>query len=111
MLDNLGQDYVRTARAKGLRENVVVVQHVLRNALFPVVTLIALQLPNVFTGAVVTEQIFRVPGMGALLIKSIQDNDTPVIMGIVLLFSILVVVMTLVADLLYGLLDPRVKYS
>jgi peptide/nickel transport system permease protein len=111
MLDNLGQDYVRTARAKGLRENVVIVQHVLRNALFPVVTLIALQLPAVFTGAVVTEQIFRVPGMGALLIKSIQDNDTPVIMGIVLLFSILVVVMTLVADLLYGLLDPRVKYS
>jgi peptide/nickel transport system permease protein len=111
MLDNLGQDYVRTARAKGLRENAVVVRHVLRNALFPVVTLIALQLPNVFTGAVVTEQIFRVPGMGALLIKSIQDNDTPVIMGIVLLFSILVVVMTLVADMLYGLLDPRVKYS
>jgi peptide/nickel transport system permease protein len=111
MLDNLGQDYVRTARAKGLGENVVIVRHVLRNALFPVVTLIALQLPGVFTGAVVTEQIFRVPGMGALLIKSIQDNDTPVIMGIVLLFSILVVVMTLVADLLYGLLDPRVKYS
>src|SRR5687768_6727155 len=105
MLDNLGQDYVRTARAKGIKESAVVVRHVLRNALFPVVTLIALQLPNVFTGAVVTEQIFRVPGMGALLIKSIQDNDTPVIMGIVLLFSILVVVMTLVADMLYGVLD------
>src|SRR5919197_3316457 len=111
MLDNLTQDYARTARAKGLREPNVVLRHVLRNALFPVVTLIALQLPQVFTGAVVTEQIFRVPGMGALLIKSIQDNDTPVVMGIVLLFSILVVVMTLVADLLYGLLDPRVKYS
>jgi peptide/nickel transport system permease protein len=65
----------------------------------------------VFTGAVVTEQIFRVPGMGALLIRSIQSSDTPVVMGIVLLFSILVVVMTLVADMLYGLLDPRVKYS
>jgi peptide/nickel transport system permease protein len=75
------------------------------------VTLIALQLPQVFTGAVVTEQIFRVPGMGALLIKSIQDNDTPVVMGIVLLFSILVVLSTLVADALYGLLDPRVRYS
>jgi peptide/nickel transport system permease protein len=111
MLDNLGQDYVRTARAKGIKESAVVVRHVLRNALFPVVTLIALQLPNVFTGAVVTEQIFRVPGMGALLIKSIQDGDTPVVMGIVLLFSILVVIMTLVADILYGLLDPRVKYS
>ena len=111
MLDNLGQDYVRTARAKGIRESAVVVRHVLRNALFPVVTLIALQLPAVFTGAVVTEQIFRVPGMGALLIRSIQSSDTPVVMGIVLLFSVLVVVMTLVADALYGLLDPRVKYS
>jgi peptide/nickel transport system permease protein len=111
MLDNLQQDYARTARAKGLRERVVVTRHVLRNALFPVVTLIALQLPNVFTGAVVTEQIFRVPGMGALLIKAIQDSDTPVIMGIVLLFSILVVLSTLVADVLYGLLDPRVRYS
>jgi peptide/nickel transport system permease protein len=111
MLDNLGQDYVRTARAKGIRDNLVVTRHVLRNALFPVVTLIALQLPAVFTGAVVTEQIFRVPGMGALLIRSIQSSDTPVVMGIVLLFSILVVVMTLVADALYGLLDPRVKYG
>ncbi|TAK24588.1 MAG: ABC transporter permease [Chloroflexota bacterium] len=111
MLDNLGQDYARTARAKGLAERIVVTRHVLRNALFPVVTLIALQLPNVFTGAVVTEQIFRVPGMGALLIKSIQDGDTPVVMGIVILFSVLVVAMTLVADVLYGWLDPRVKYS
>lgn len=111
MLDNLGQDYVRTARAKGIPERVVVVRHVLRNALFPVVTLIALQLPNVFTGAVVTEQIFRVPGIGALLIKSIQDNDTPVVMGIVLIFSVLVVACTLLSDLLYGLLDPRVAFS
>jgi peptide/nickel transport system permease protein len=111
MLDNLTQDYARTARAKGLREGTVVLRHVLRNALFPVVTLIALQLPQVFTGAVVTEQIFRVPGMGALLIKAIQDSDTPVVMGIVLLFSILVVFSTLIADALYGLLDPRVRYS
>ncbi|HEV8636086.1 MAG TPA: ABC transporter permease [Chloroflexota bacterium] len=111
MLDNLTQDYARTARAKGLPEGIVVLRHVLRNALFPVVTLIALQLPQVFTGAVVTEQIFRVPGMGALLIKAIQDNDTPVVMGIVLLFAILVVVSTLVADAVYGLLDPRVRYS
>lgn len=111
VLDNLGQDYVRTARAKGIRENIVVIRHVLRNALFPVVTLIALQLPAVFTGAVVTEQIFRVPGMGALLIKSIQDGDTPVVMGIVLMFSVLTVGATLVADMLYGFLDPRVKYS
>lgn len=111
MLDNLGQDYVRTARAKGLDENRVVMRHVLRNALFPVVTLVALQLPTVFTGAVVTEQIFRVPGIGALLITSIQSNDTPVVLGIVLIFSVLVVVCTLLSDILYGVLDPRVKYS
>jgi peptide/nickel transport system permease protein len=110
MLDNLNQDYARTARAKGLAEHVVVTRHVLRNALVPVVTLIALQLPTVFTGAVVTEQIFRVPGIGSLLISSIQNNDTPVIMAIIMVFAVLVVVFTLIADLLYGILDPRVRY-
>jgi peptide/nickel transport system permease protein len=110
MLDNLNQDYARTARAKGLAERVVVTRHVLRNALVPVVTLIALQLPTVFTGALVTEQIFRVPGIGSLLISSIQNNDTPVIMAIVMVFATLVVVFTLLADLLYGVLDPRVRY-
>jgi peptide/nickel transport system permease protein len=110
MLDNLNQDYARTARAKGLAEHVVVTRHVLRNALVPVVTLIALQLPTVFTGAVVTEQIFRVPGIGSLLISSIQNNDTPVIMAIIMVFAVLVVVFTLIADLLYGVLDPRVRY-
>jgi peptide/nickel transport system permease protein len=110
MLDNLNQDYVRTARAKGLAERVVVTRHVLRNALVPVVTLIALQLPTVFTGALVTEQIFRVPGIGSLLISSIQNNDTPVIMAIIMVFAALVVFFTLIADLLYGVLDPRVRY-
>ena len=111
MLDNLNQDYTRTARAKGLAERSLIVRHVLRNALVPVVTLIALQLPTVFTGAVVTEQIFRVPGIGSLLISSIQNNDTPVIMSIVMVFSVLVVFFTLIADLLYGVLDPRVRYG
>ena len=111
MLDNLNQDYTRTARAKGLAERLVVGRHVLRNALVPVVTLIAIQLPTVFTGAVVTEQIFRVPGIGSLLIASIQSNDTPVIMAIVLVFSVLVVLATLIADVLYGVLDPRVRYG
>ena len=111
MLDNLNQDYTRTARAKGLAEPGVIIRHVLRNALVPVVTLIALQLPVVFTGAVVTEQIFRVPGIGSLLISSIQSNDTPVIMAIISVFSVLVVALTLVADLLYGVLDPRVRYT
>lgn len=110
MLDNLNQDYARTARAKGLAEGVVVTRHVLRNALVPVVTLIALQLPTVFTGAVVTEQIFRVPGIGQLLILSIQNSDTPVIMAIIMVFATLVVFLTLLADLLYGVLDPRVRY-
>lgn len=110
MLDNLNQDYARTARAKGLAEPLVVTRHVLRNALVPVVTLIALQLPTVFTGAVVTEQIFRVPGIGALLISSIQNNDSPVVMAIIMVFAFLVVVFTLLADLLYGILDPRVRY-
>ncbi len=111
MLDNLNQDYARTARAKGLAEHSLVIRHVLRNALVPVVTLIALQLPTVFTGAVVTEQIFRVPGIGSLLISSIQSNDTPVIMSIIMVFSLLVVFFTLVADLFYGVLDPRVRYG
>ncbi len=111
MLDNLNQDYARTARAKGLSDRTVVVRHVLRNALVPVVTLIALQLPTVFTGAVVTEQIFRVPGIGSLLIASIGASDYPVIMAIVMVFSIMVVLFTLIADLLYGVLDPRVRYG
>ena len=111
MLENLPLDYVRTARAKGLSEAVVVVRHVLRNSLIPVVTLIALGIPTVFAGAVITEQIFRIPGIGALLIRAIQDSDTPVVMAITFIFSVLVVVFNLVADVLYGLLDPRIRYD
>jgi peptide/nickel transport system permease protein len=111
MLDNVSQDYVRTARAKGVQEGLVVVRHVLRNSLIPVVTLLALGLPAVFQGAVVTEQIFRVPGIGSLLIASIQNSDTPVVMAIVFLYAILVVFFNLVADVIYGLLDPRIKYG
>lgn len=111
MLENIHQDYVRTARSKGLSERSVIGRHALRNALIPVVTIVALALPGVITGAVVTEQIFRVPGMGALLISSIQNNDTPVVMAITFLFSILVVVFNLVADVIYGILDPRIKYA
>ncbi|MCO5177311.1 MAG: ABC transporter permease, partial [Thermomicrobiales bacterium] len=103
--------YVRTARAKGLNERSVIGKHALRNALIPVITIIALSLPGVITGAVVTEQIFKVPGMGALLITAIQNNDTPVVMAITFMFSILVVFFNLVADVIYGVLDPRIKYS
>ncbi|NJM74351.1 MAG: ABC transporter permease [Scytonema sp. RU_4_4] len=111
VLEKLHQDYVRTAYAKGLPTFVVINRHVLRNALIPVVTLVALDIPNIFTGALVTEQVFRVPGIGALLIESIYRNDTPVVMSITFIYAILIVIFNLVADILYALLDPRVKYT
>jgi peptide/nickel transport system permease protein len=111
MLENIPQDYVRTARAKGLAENSVINRHVLRNSLIPVVTLIALTAPTIFSGALITEQIFRVPGIGSLLIASIQNNDIPVIMAITFTFSVLVVVFNLLADVTYGFLDPRIRYD
>jgi peptide/nickel transport system permease protein len=111
MLENIYQDYVRTAKSKGLKNFVVVNRHVLRNALIPVVTLVAIGIPTVFAGALVTENIFRVPGIGSLLITSIQSNDTPVVMGITFIFAILVVVFNLIADILYVVLDPRVTYE
>jgi peptide/nickel transport system permease protein len=111
MLENLPQDYVRTARAKGLAEPAVIGRHVVRNSLIPVVTLIALTAPTVFSGALVTEQIFRVPGIGSLLIRSIQSSDTPVVMAITFTFSVLVVIFNLVADVIYGVLDPRIRYD
>ena len=110
VLDVVRLDFVTTARAKGLQERVVVVKHVVRNAMIPVVTLLALQMPAVFGGAVVTEQIFRVPGIGSLLIASILANDTPVIMAVTFVFSILVIAFNLIADVLYGWLDPRISY-
>jgi peptide/nickel transport system permease protein len=110
VLDVIRLDYVTTARAKGLRERVVVMKHVVRNALIPVVTLVALQMPIVFGGAIVTEQIFRIPGIGSLLIDAILRNDTPVIMAVTFVFSCLVILFNLVADLLYGWLDPRISY-
>ncbi len=110
VLDVVRLDYINTARAKGLSEKKTLLKHVVRNALIPVITLIALQIPQIFTGAVVTEQIFRVPGIGSLLIASILSNDTPVIMAITFVFAALVIVFNLVADVLYGWLDPRISY-
>jgi peptide/nickel transport system permease protein len=110
VLEVIRLDYINTARAKGLSERITIAKHVVRNALIPVVTLLALQVPLVFTGAVVTEQIFRVPGIGSLLIASILSNDTPVIMAITFVFSALVVIFNLLADLVYGWLDPRISY-
>ncbi|HEX5325379.1 MAG TPA: ABC transporter permease, partial [Acetobacteraceae bacterium] len=103
-------EYVTTARSKGLAERVVVTKHIVRNGLIPVVTLVALQMPIVFGGAIVTEQIFRVPGIGSLLISSILANDTPVIMAVTFVFACLVLLFNLLADILYGWLDPRISY-
>jgi peptide/nickel transport system permease protein len=111
VLDVIRLDYVTTARAKGLGERLVIVKHVVRNALIPVVTLVALQMPAIFGGAIVTEQIFRIPGIGSLLISSILANDTPVVMAVTFVFACLVVVFNLIADILYGWLDPRITYS
>lgn len=111
MLDNLGQDYVRTARAKGLSEAVVVMVHVLRNSMIPVVTVIALGLPQVFGGAIITEQIFKVNGLGQLLITAIQANDVPMVQTVTFMLAVLIVLFNIVADLLYGLLDPRIRYD
>ena len=110
VLDVIRLDYVTTARAKGLSERVITIKHVVRNALIPVVTLVALSMPAVFGGAIVTEQIFRVPGIGSLLISAILANDTPVIMAVTFVFAILVIFFNLVADVLYGWLDPRISY-
>ncbi len=111
VLDNLTQDYVRTARAKGLRERVVLFIHVLRNSLIPVVTLIALGIPTVFGGAIITEKIFRVNGIGELLITAIQGADIPLVQTLSFLFAVLIVLFNLVADVLYGILDPRIRYG
>jgi peptide/nickel transport system permease protein len=110
VLDVIKLDYVTTARSKGVGERRVLIRHVVRNALIPVVTLVALQLPVVFGGAIITEQIFRIPGIGSLLISSILSNDTPVVMGVTFVFSALVIVCNLIADILYGWLDPRIAY-
>jgi peptide/nickel transport system permease protein len=110
VLDMIRLDHVTTARAKGLKEPIVITKHVVRNALIPVVTLVALQIPAIFGGAIVTEQIFRVPGIGSLLIGSILANDTPVIMAVTFVFACLVVLFNLIADILYGWLDPRISY-
>ena len=111
MLDALNQDYVKTARAKGVPERRVILRHALRNALLPVVTNIGLELPILFAGAIVTEEIFAWPGMGRQLIESLGHSDYPVLMGILLITAVFVVVANLLADIMYAVVDPRVKYD
>ena len=111
MLDNLNQDYVRTARAKGLGERTVVMLHILRNSMIPVITVIALGVPSIFGGAIITEQVFKVNGIGQLLIGAIQANDLPMVQTLAFIFAVLIVLFNLIADVLYGLLDPRIRYD
>jgi peptide/nickel transport system permease protein len=111
MLDNLNQDYVRTARAKGLKESVVVLVHVLRNSMIPVITVIALGVPSIFGGAIITENVFGVNGIGQLLITALFANDIPMVMTLTFIFAILIVFFNLIADVLYGVLDPRIRYD
>ncbi len=111
MLDNLSEDYVRTARAKGLSERTVVLVHVLRNSLIPVVTVIALGVPAIFGGAIITEQVFKVNGIGHLLITAIQANDLPMVQTLTFIFAVLIVLFNLAADIIYGILDPRIRYD
>ena len=111
MLDNLNQDYVRTARAKGLSEWVVVMIHVLRNSMIPVVTVIALGIPTIFGGAIITERVFKVNGIGDQLIGALFASDIPTVMTLTFIFAILIVVFNLIADILYGILDPRIRYD
>jgi len=111
MLDNMGQDYVRTARAKGMSERTVVLKHVLRNSLIPVVTVIALGIPSIFGGAIITENLFGVNGIGAALILAIHANDLPTVQTLAFIFAVLIVLFNLIADILYGLLDPRIRYD
>jgi peptide/nickel transport system permease protein len=111
VIENLRMDYVRTARSKGLSEKLVVTRHVVRNSMIPVVTLVALGIPAIFGGAIVTEQIFAVNGVGQLLITSIQSNDIPVVQTCLMIFAVLVIVFNLIADIAYGFLDPRIRYS
>ncbi len=111
MLDNMTQDYVRTARAKGMTERTVVLKHVLRNSLIPVVTVIALGIPSIFGGAIITENLFGVNGIGAALIGAINANDLPMVQTLAFIFAVLIVVFNLIADVLYGFLDPRIRYD
>ncbi|MEN9316203.1 MAG: hypothetical protein RIS35_2596 [Pseudomonadota bacterium] len=110
MLEVLRQDYIRTAWAKGLDERLVVMRHALRNALIPVVTLIGLQAPLLIGGAVIIEQIFVIPGMGLLLLDAVNQRDYPIITGVFLVVGVAVMLINLVVDLSYGLLDPRVRH-
>ena len=111
MLEVLNQDYITTARSKGLREQVIVVAHALKNALIPIITVIGLQFGSLLGGAVLTETVFAWPGIGRLIVDSILSRDYPMIQGTILVFGLLYILVNLVVDLLYGFVDPRIRYD
>jgi peptide/nickel transport system permease protein len=111
LVEVLGEDYIRTARAKGLHNRVVIIRHALKNALIPVVTVLGLQFGMLLGGAVLTETVFNLPGLGRLLVQSINYQDYPVIQGCVLLISFIFVVVNLLVDVAYAVLDPRIRYG
>jgi peptide/nickel transport system permease protein len=111
MLESIHQDYVTVARAKGLKERTVIFAHALRNVLIPLVTIVAIELPGLFGGTVIIEQIFSWPGMGTLTINAVFDRDYPVIMGITLIGAVMIVISNLLADVLYAVIDPRIRYG
>jgi len=111
MLEVLREDYVRTARSKGLPERIVIYKHVLRNALIPVVTIVGLQLGQLIAGAIIIEMVFYLPGMGRLVLLAVEQRDLPVVQGIVLFIAGVIVIVNFLVDLFYGLLDPRIRYD
>jgi len=111
MLDVIRQDYIRTARAKGLPERTVILKHALKNALLPIITLLGLYLPFLFSGAVLVEHVFAWPGMGRTIVEAIYQRDYPVVMATTFVFAVMVVIANLIADLLYAVVDPRIRYE
>jgi peptide/nickel transport system permease protein len=111
VIENLAEDYVRTARAKGADERTVLVHHVLRNSLIPIATLLGLSLPTIFSGALITEAVFNFPGMGQLFWTAAQTQDYPIMLGITVLIGVVTVIGSLLADLAYAVLDPRVRFA
>ena len=111
MLDVVKQDYIRTARAKGADERRVVVHHVLRNGMLPVVTQIGISFASCMGGSVITETVFSIPGIGSLLINAVKGRDVPVVMGTLIFIAVFVGVINLIVDIIYALIDPRVKLT
>ncbi len=111
LLEVLNEDYLRSARAKGLRENIVIYKHALRNALLPILTLMGFMLPSIFSGAVIVENIFAWPGLGSLSIQAVNERNYPVIMGINLMFAVLIFLGSIIADISYAFADPRIRYE